>query len=104
MDDEALKLAVNEMEEGLYEASLGGNVFKKRVPLGSRGKSGGARTIVAVKMKDKSIFLYGFAKNQKGNISKKEKESLKALAKTYLSYDNKQINQAIKLGILIEVK
>ncbi len=39
--------AVKEIEKGLYEADLGGNVYKKRVAIGNRGKSRGARTIVA---------------------------------------------------------
>jgi hypothetical protein len=45
--DEALCTAVSEMNEGLIDADLGGDVVKKRVALPGRGKSGGARTIVA---------------------------------------------------------
>lgn len=36
-DQDILK-AVNEMENGLYDADLGGNVYKKRIAVGNRGK------------------------------------------------------------------
>lgn len=104
LSDEALLKAIKEMLQGLYEASLGGNIYKKRVPLGARGKSGGARTIVAFKVKDRAIFLYGFPKNERGNINKKEEEALKELADYFLNYSDKQINEAVKTGDLIEVR
>jgi hypothetical protein len=95
---------VDDLEKGLYEANLGGHVYKKRVSVGNRGKSGGARTIIAFKTHNKAFFIYGFSKNEKANITKKETEALKGLAKLYLSYDDKQIHHAIKHGELIEVK
>ncbi len=94
---------LNDMTHGLYEANLGGNVYKKRIPIGNRGKSGGARTIIAFKMQEKAIFIYGFSKNEKSNITKKEEDALKALAKIYFNYSDDQILKAIKAGELIEV-
>lgn len=99
--DAILVSAVNEMANGLYEANLGGHIYKKRLPLGHRGKSGGARTIIAFKVKDRAIFIYGFSKGEKSNIA--EEEGLKELAKVYFDYDENQINKAIKAGVLIEV-
>ena len=64
LDDSALFNAAREISQGSFEANLGGNIYKKRIALGNRGKSGGARTIVAFKIKDKAIFLYGFPKNE----------------------------------------
>jgi len=101
--DRTLVSAVNEMAHGLYEANLGGHIYKKRLPLGHKGKSSGARTIIAFKVKDKAIFIYGFSKGEKANITNKEEESLKDLAKVYFGYDENQINKAIKAGLLIEV-
>ena len=103
LDDKALLNAAKEMSQGSYEANLGGNIYKKRIALGNRGKSSGARTIVAFKIKDKCIFLYGFPKNERGNINQKEEEALKVLAELFLSYNSNQINCAIKKGDLIEV-
>jgi hypothetical protein len=42
LTDADLFLAVEEMEQGLIDANLGGNVYKKRVSLGGQGKRGGA--------------------------------------------------------------
>jgi len=95
---------VNDIDKGLYDANLGGHVYKKRVSVGSRGKSGGARTIIAFKVRENAFFIYGFSKNEKDNITEKEKESLKALAKQYFSYNEKQIHQAVKNGELVKVK
>ncbi len=102
--DSALVDAMDEMTKGLYEANLGGHIYKKRIAIGHRGKSGGARVIIAFKVHEKAIFIYGFSKNKKGNITKKEEEALKALAKVYFSYNDTQIRHAIKTGKFIEVK
>ncbi len=102
--DSCLVTAASELSNNLYEANLGGNIYKKRVPLNNQGKRGGARTIVAFKTNDKSIFLYGYAKNKKSNITDKEEKALKKLAKFYFEFNNDQIKQVIKSGELIEVK
>jgi len=102
--DEDLADAVEEMENGLYEASLGGGIYKKRIALAGRGKRGGARTIVAFKMGEKAFFVHGFAKNEKGNISDQEKEELKEYAKLLFALGSKEIAHAINTGKLIEVK
>ena len=62
LQEQSLRDAVTEMEQGLIDAHLGGSVVKKQVGVGARGKSGGVRTILTFKIKDKAFFLYGFAK------------------------------------------
>ena len=103
LSDSSLAKAVSEMENGLYEANLGGHIYKKRVAINNRGKRGGARTIVTFKTNDKAIFIYGFSKNKRENITLQEEEALKLLAKTYLAYSEDYILRAIKLDELIEV-
>ena len=71
LPDEALRQAVAEINDGLIDADLGGNVIKKRVAIAGRGKSGRLRTILAFRLKNKAFFLYGYAKNQRDNIDKK---------------------------------
>jgi hypothetical protein len=104
ISDEALKIAVKEMNSGLFEASLGANVYKKRVALDGRGKSNGARTILCFKLGEKAIFMHAFAKNEQDNISPKEKEYLKELADDLLKLSDDQIKIALKKGELLEVK
>lgn len=104
VSNQALIKAAAELNEGLVGAALGGNVYKKRVAKPGQGKSGGYRTILAFKIKGKAFFMYGFAKNQRANISAKELVALKRLASELLSYSKSQLKKAIENGELIEVK
>lgn len=103
LNDDALRQAVTEMEQGLVEADLGGHVFKKRVAVPGRGKRGGARTILAYKVGDKAFFVYGFTKNQRANIKDDELKALKAYAVELFGYSLAALNKAVKAGVLIEV-
>ena len=104
LSDHALWVAVDEMGRGLIDAELGGHIVKKRVAIGSRGKSGGVRTLLAYKVADKAFFIYGFAKNARVNIGNDELKALKYLAKELLGYSDKTIKNALKSGVLIEVE
>lgn len=103
LSDSALVMAVAEMEDGLIDADLGGNVVKKRVALPGRGKRGGARTLLAYRIADRAFFVYGFAKNERDNIDDKELKALKQLAVVQLGLTPKQLEHALKDGALIEV-
>lgn len=59
LSDDALQIAVDEMERGLIDADLGGHVVKKRVAVGGRGKRGGVRTLLAYKSCDKAFLCMG---------------------------------------------
>ena len=104
MNDDALQIAVDEMERGLIDADLGGYVVKKRVAVGGRGKRGGVRTLLAYKSGDKAFFMYGFAKNARANVSTDELKALKHLAKELMNYSDKTLTKAIQHGALIEVE
>jgi hypothetical protein len=104
LSEHTLRQAVAEIEQGLVDAKLGGSVVKKRVAVGGRGKSAGVRTILAFKANEKAFFVYGFAKNQRDNISDKELQALKLMATHLLAYDTKALNKAIDAHELYEVK
>jgi hypothetical protein len=70
LSDDLLLNAVDEMERGLIDADLGGGVFKKRIALPNRGKSGSVRTLIATNKNDRWFFVLGFEKNQRDNIAK----------------------------------
>jgi hypothetical protein len=95
--------AVLEMEKGLYEADLGGGLIKKRVARPEEGKSGGYRTVVAYREGKRSVFLYGFPKNDKGNLSDLELKDLKKISKSILQFSEADISRAIKEGEIKEV-
>lgn len=102
--DRALLIAVTEMQSGLVDARLGGGLFKKRVALPGGGKRGGARTIVAGNFRDRWIFLYGFAKNERENIDQKEERDLKRIARAMLDLDRTALRQLLESENLLEVK
>ncbi len=104
LSDDALASAVVEMEKGLIDAKLGGQVVKKRVALSGRGKRGSTRTLVAFRQGNKAFFIYGFAKNERANISDKELRALKMLAKELMSYTAAALTEAMKAGELIEIE
>ena len=103
LSDGALLAAVEEMARGLVDADLGGYVFKKRVAIGGRGKSGGVRTLLAYRLGGKAFFVYGFSKSARANISDKELKALKLYANTLLNFSKAELNKAVKSGELIEV-
>jgi hypothetical protein len=104
LTDKALKKAVKEVQQGLIDANLGGNLVKKRVAVGSKGKSGGLRTILVYKASAENVFcIYVFAKNDRGNIDSKELQALKLLGQTLLKMTNKEIEKAITKAELEEV-
>jgi hypothetical protein len=67
--DASLKEAVARADRGLIDADLGGHVIKQRVARPGRGKSGGYRVIIALQTKERAVFLYGFAKNERETTS-----------------------------------
>ena len=103
LGDAQLQAAVWEIEDGLLDAELGGNVIKKRIALGSRGKSGGVRTLLVYRTQTKAFFVYGFAKNVRANIKQDELKALKRYASELLSYDDNALSKALKAGELVEV-
>ncbi len=91
------------MVRGLLDADLGGDVVKKRVALPGRGKSGGARTLVATRRAGRWIFVFGFEKNQKANVSDAELEGLRILASELLALSSDQLALAVEDGALQEI-
>jgi len=104
LTDEDLCHAVDEIDRGLVEASLGAKLYKKRVARTGQGKSGGFRTIVTYQKEDRSIFLYGFGKRSKSNISEKEKQIFKKMSGQFMGYNEKSLNDFVKKGALIQVE
>ena len=104
LGDDLLRAVVAEMESGLTGVDLGGNVFKVRVARRGAGKSGGYRVLLALKRRERTIFLYAFAKKDKGNVSHGDLARLKILASDLLGSDERGIEQLTKLGELIEVR
>lgn len=102
--DEALLKIVEEIKTGMCETNLGGHIYKKRVPINGKGKRSGLRVIIAFKVDEITIFVYGFPKNNKDNITNQEKEALKALAKIYFTYSDEQFDEMVNARKFFEVE
>jgi len=102
--DQDLLDTVDNLLKGLSTADLGSNLFKIRVKREHSGKSSGFRTIVVYKENEKVIFLYGFGKNEKDNISKTELLYFKKLGNDFLALDENQIKQLIEAKSLFEIE
>jgi hypothetical protein len=88
----------------LIDVDLGGGLIKQRVSREGQGKSGGFRTIIAYKIKNRAFFLHGFAKSDLDNIDDDQLETLKDLAKSWMKVNNQDLEKAILAGVLEEVK
>ncbi len=103
LSDALLKIAVAEIENGLFDAQLGGHLYKKRIATRGRGKRGSTRTILAFKKGHRSFFIYGFDKGKRANITEKEQEALKIYGKTVLNWPEEEILNRIDDGELFEI-
>ena len=99
-----LHKALEEIRSGKFEANLGGHIYKKRIRFEGMGKSGSGRTIVCYQRGEKAIYVHGFTKNEKSNLSPKELIALKEFAKVLLGLNEEQIQIALRAGDFIEVK
>lgn len=95
--------AAEAVASGRWDVDFGGGVFKQRIAREGGGKSGGFRTIVLFKVGGHSFFVHGFAKNEKANITPKEREALKKLAAIFLGLDADGLAKASAAGEISEV-
>lgn len=79
--ENGLTEAIEEVQSGNFDADLGGHLYKKRIRFEGQGKSGSGRTIICYKKGNIAIFIHGFAKNEKSNLSKKKAMLLKHFQK-----------------------
>lgn len=103
IDDDALCGGVRRAERGLIDADLGGGLIKQRVARKGQGRSGGFRTIIAYRSTKRAVFLHGFAKSAKDNVSDDELEALKKASAVVLAMDAAAVANALDQGKWTEV-
>lgn len=96
--------AIARARRGLIDADLGGGVIKQRIARPNEGRSGGFRSLVLFRVETHSFFVYGFAKNQRDNITKEELKEFRALADEMLAFGNEQLHTALNAEKITEVK
>jgi hypothetical protein len=104
--DSDLCLAAREAFDGQVEADLGGYLFKKRIRRSGSGKSGGFRTILGFRKTDDTriFFLFGFAKNERVNITAREQTALRANAEALVGLTDLQIVDLLRRAAIIELE
>jgi hypothetical protein len=90
------------VSQGLFDADLGG-VLKQRIARSGQGKSGGSRAILLFRFQRRIVFVYGFEKKDKANISSQELAAFRELADIILGYTEVEIATRVKDGALIEI-
>ena len=103
ISDESLVATIETAKRGLIDADLGGGLIKQRVARPGHGKRGGFRMLIGFRS-DRAIFLFGFAKNERENIDDQQLTTLREIVASWFAADDKKIAQALKDGLLIEVK
>ena len=101
--DDVLRNIVNELEQGIWEANYGGDVYKKRVARQGEGKSGGYRSIIIFRSERITYYNYGFPKSEKSDITDKEERFYKKRAEDFLKLTDEQIQARLNEGSLIEI-
>jgi hypothetical protein len=87
----------------LIEADLCGGLIMQRVARQGQGRSGGYRMVLAYRRKDRAVFLYTFAKNERENIGPGELVELRKLGLNWLNSSPQKIIEAVEDGSLQEV-
>ena len=103
INDAMLADAIRHAEAGLMKADLGGGLIKLRVARLGQGKRGGYRTLIAYRSGVRAVFLFGFAKNERDNVSRQQLTDLKSAAGEILKRSNDDIATDIADGRLQEV-
>jgi hypothetical protein len=103
ISDAALNEAITRAEHGQVDATLGRQLIKQRIGRAGQGRSGGYRTVIAYRFGDRAIFLFGFAKSDRGNVSPADEIELAATGAALLAFDQVSIRKALLAGELKEI-
>ncbi len=83
---------------------MDGGIIKQRIARPGGGKSGGFRTVILYAAGNRAVFVYGYAKKNRDNITRHELWGFKELARQMLNYDEQQLGLAMRSGVSKEVK
>ena len=103
LSDACLCHAVQQMESGLIDADLGGLLYKMRIARPGWGKSNSYRTLLSARIGDRYVFLHGFAKHNKANITTDEHKALQFAGHVFLDLSGVALEKALQTGVLMEV-
>jgi hypothetical protein len=97
--DEALWETVS----GAWDADLGGGLFKFRLARQGEGSSGGARALIAMRVGQRAVLIFGFEKKDQANIRPDELRAYRKAAGIYLGLSEDEIAAIVKQKLLSEI-
>jgi len=103
IQDAELCEAVARADRRLIDADLGGGVIKQRVARRGEGRSGGFRTVVLYRQRQRAVFVDGFAKSERDSINDDELQLFRELASEFLGFSAAQVERLVEFGSWIEV-
>lgn len=101
--DAMMAAACAEIAAGLTDADLGSNLYKKRIPIEGRGKSGGLRTIIASRFNGRWFILAILEKSDLVNIPSDQLRCLKQQTVLLLELEDAAIEKLIANGYLVRI-
>ena len=104
ISNEMLAKSIRQAETGLVDADLGAGLVKLRVARKGQGKRGGYRTLIAYRSGERAVFLFGFAKSERDNVSAEQLADMKSAAADILKRSDDDIAEDIAAGRLLEVE
>lgn len=103
LDDAVLREAIERAERGLIDARLGNGLIKQRVARAGQGRSGGYRTLVFFRSRERAVFVFGFAKSSRANLDAEELSAFRKAAKIVLGLSQAALDAEMKAGAMMEV-
>lgn len=89
---------------GIVDADLGGGLIKLWIARPGSGRSGGYRTILAYRYKDRAFFLYGYAKNTQSDVGPDDLALFRELGAFYINASEEQIERLVEMGDIAELR
>jgi hypothetical protein len=104
----ARRFGINDAElwhaiNGEFDADLCGGIFKFRLARQGEGTSGGARAIVAMKVGQRVVLMFGFEKKDQANIKADELRAFRKAARVYLGYSEEEMTAIVQEKSLSEI-
>ena len=103
IDDRELCAAARRAGRGLIDADLGAGLIKQRIPRKGQGRSGGFRTLAAFRQNHRCVFLYGFPKNERDNISDRELAHWRKVSAAFLQMTREKLAELADVDEVREV-
>ena len=101
--DAALARVIERAERGIVDADLGGGLVKLRVARPNEDRRSGFRTIVALVVDARAVFLFGYAKNDMDNIADAAEAAFRTTGRNLQNATDAQIAALVEEGALREI-